>query len=113
MVPLDKAVRTVNATSLNAPSLYVLNASSLAKPYAVEQLAADISGYNIDVAIISETHFKSRHSDSVVSVPCYTLMRRDRIGKRCGGVAMYARESCNANTWVPSADDRKFELLWA
>jgi len=48
-----------------------------------------------------------------VSVPGYTLMRRDRIGKRCGGVALYIRESYNATMWAFPADDRKFEVLWA
>lgn len=109
----DSSHSTLNAASLNVPSMYVLNTSSLAKPYAVEQLSADINSYNSDVAIISETHFKSRHLVSAVSIPGYTLMRRDRIGKRCGGVAIYVRESYYAHTWVPSADDRKFELLWA
>ena len=38
------------------PSLYVLNAAALTKPHAIEQLTAELTGYNIDVAIISETH---------------------------------------------------------
>jgi len=99
------------SSSSHVPSLYVLNASSLAKPHAVEQLAADIGRCNNDVAIISETNFKSRHLDSAVSVPGYTLLRRDRIGKRCGGVVLYIRESYNATMWTFSADDRKFKLL--
>jgi len=102
----------LTGASSNVPSLYVLNASSLAKPHAVEQLATDLGSYNIDIAIIYETHFKSRHLDSVVSVPGYTLMRRDRIGKSCGGVGLYVRESYNATMWTFPADDRKFEVLW-
>ena len=86
---------------------------SLAKLHAVEQLATDLGSYNIDVAIISETHFKSRHLDSVMNVPGYTMMRRDPIGKRCGGVALYVRESYNATMWDFPVDDRKFEVLWA
>ena len=86
---------------------------SLAKPHAVEQLATDLGSYNIDVAIISETHFKSRQLDSVMNVPGYTMMRRDPIGKRCGGVALYVRESYNATMWDFPVDDRKFEVLWA
>ena len=57
-----------------APSLYLLNAAALSKPHAVDQLGADLRGYDVDVAVITETHFKSKHTDSVVSVPgiqCY------------------------------------------
>ena len=57
------------------PSLYVLNAAALTKPYAVQHLATDLTSYNIDVAIINETHCKSKHSDSVVSVDGYVMYR--------------------------------------
>ena len=74
------------------PSLYVLNASSLAKPHALQQLQADLTGYAIDIAIISETHFKKKHIDSAVSIDDYNLARRDREGRRGGGVAAYVHK---------------------
>jgi len=45
-----------------APSLYLLNAAALSKPHAVDQLGADLRlrGYDVDVAVITETHFKSK-----------------------------------------------------
>jgi hypothetical protein len=49
------------------PSLYALTAA-LSKPHAVAQLASDLRTYSIDVAVITETHFKRKHSDSIVSV---------------------------------------------
>jgi len=61
-----------------APSLYLLNAAALSKPHAVEQLATDLRGYDVDVAVITETHFKSKHTDTAVSVPGYRVLRRDR-----------------------------------
>ena len=73
------------------PSLYVLNAAALSKPHAAENLGADLTSYNIDVAVITETHLKAQHSDSVVAVPGYALVRRDQVGRRGGGVAMYVR----------------------
>jgi hypothetical protein len=36
------------------PTLYILNASSIAKPDAIEQPTADLQGYDVDVAITSE-----------------------------------------------------------
>jgi len=68
-----------------APSLYLLNAAALSKPYAVDQLGVDLRGYDVDVAVITETHFKSKHTDSVVSVPVYTVLRRDRDRQRGSG----------------------------
>jgi len=38
------------------PSLYVFNANSIAKPHAIEHLTTELTGYNSDVAIITETH---------------------------------------------------------
>ena len=58
-----------------APSLYVLNAAALTKPHAVEQLAADLQSYDTDIAVITESHLKSKHIDNVVAVSGYTLLR--------------------------------------
>ena len=99
-------------TTVHAPSLYVLNSAALSKPHAIEQLAADLSSYNSDVAVISETHFKTKHSDSVVSIPGYMVLRRDRNGRRGGGVAVYARSSLQPAVVRFAEDDPKFEVLW-
>jgi hypothetical protein len=48
------------------PSLYLLNAAALSKPQAVENLAVDLS--SSDVAVITETHFKLKHSDTAVAI---------------------------------------------
>ena len=70
-----------NSTSSTVvPSLYVFNAAGLEKLNAVEHFASDLASYNVDVAVISETHFKVCHTDSVVGVPGYNLFRRDRRG---------------------------------
>ena len=96
----------------SVPSLFVLNAAALAKPHAVNQLAVELINYNVDVAVITETHFKTKHSDAVVSVPGYALSRRDRLGRRGGGVAVYVRSTLHSIPWKYSADDRSYELLW-
>ena len=76
--------------------MYVLNAAALSKPHAVEQVAADLASSDIDVAIITETYFKTKHIDSVASVPGYVLYRRDRQRRRGGGVAVYVRASLHS-----------------
>jgi hypothetical protein len=40
------------------PPIYVLNVAAITKPHAVEHLTADPIAYNIEVAIITETHLK-------------------------------------------------------
>ena len=105
---------SVSGSSNNkpAPSMYLLNAAALSKPHAVEQLATDLRGYDVDVAVITETHFKSKHTDSAISVPGYSVLRRDRERRRGGGVALYVRSSLPFYSWTFSGDDRTFELMW-
>jgi hypothetical protein len=55
-----------------SPSLYILNAAALSKPHAVEHLAAVLTSHNTDIALISETPFKAKHTDTVVGVENYT-----------------------------------------
>jgi len=95
-----------------APSLYVLNAAALSKPQAVDHLSADLTSYGIDVTVITETHFKAKHSDGVVGVEGYEVFRRDRERRRGGGVALYVRSTLQSFEWKYSADDRTYELHW-
>ena len=74
------------------PSVYVLNAAALTKPYAVQHQAADLQKNNIDVAFTTETQFKAKHSDGVIAVRAVTrayVYCRDRVGRKGGGVAIY------------------------
>ena len=49
---------------MHLPTLKVLNAASLVKLHAVEQFSAELIGYNVGVAVVSETHMKKKHADS-------------------------------------------------
>ena len=64
------------------------------------------------IAIVTETHFKSKHSDAVTNIPGYTLYRRDRAGRRSGGVATYDHSTLQSTAWSPANDDKTFELQW-
>lgn len=50
------------------PGLYIINARSVAKPDALAQLQAELIGYHLDMAIITETHLKQHHPESVNQV---------------------------------------------
>jgi hypothetical protein len=66
--PIRRAVlpkRSV-VSLFSVPSLFVLDAAASSKPQAVEHLAVDLQSYNTDVSVMSESHFKAKHSDSVI-----------------------------------------------
>ena len=115
---IEKSVRQCNSTTLNGttvlypPSLYVLNVAALTKAHALQHISADILAYNIDIAIISETHLKKKHLDGCFEINGYALFRRDRLGRRGGGVAVYVRRQLSAKVWTSPCDQPDFELLW-
>jgi len=75
-------------------------------------LTADLIGNNSDIAVITETHLKVKHTDGVVGIPGYNIFRRDRARRRGGGVALYVRSTLQPTAWRYSSDDSQFELLW-
>jgi len=62
--------------------------------------AADLSGYVIDVAVITETHFKpSEHQDSMMNIAGYSKFRRDRVESPFTCVMTQPPAKC----WCPTA----------
>ena len=94
------------------PTLYALNAAAMTKPRAIEHLGADLAGYRVDIAVITESHLKLKHSNHNFHIQDYTLFRRDRIGRRGGGVAVYVHSRLEADVWTCPRDSTQFELLW-
>ena len=76
------------------PQLYIFNTKSLAKPHAGSLLLNDLNAYDIDIAIISETHFNQSHDN--FHIDDYCIVRKNRP-KRCGGgitiIANYSQKS--------------------
>ena len=72
-----------------------------------------LDGYEVDInAVITETHLKSKHADHNFGIQNYTLFRRDRSGRRGGGVAVYVSNRLSADVWSCPCDSAQFELLW-
>jgi len=105
-------VPTAAVTAPAQPTLYVLNAASLAKPYAIQHLTADLTSYDIHIAVITETHLKKQHVDHFAAIAGYSLFRRDRAGRKGGGVAVYVNSHMLATPWTCPSDSPLFELLW-
>ena len=72
-----------HSTYRTLPRLFLLNSASLAKPHAIEALQTEVMSLDIDIAIITESHFKAHHSSGAVGLLGYTCYRRDR-GERRG-----------------------------
>jgi Reverse transcriptase (RNA-dependent DNA polymerase) len=104
--------RTSRNSTCPPPSIYVINARSLAKPYALEQLLADLIGYDIGLAIITETHYKTHHLQCALRTEGFRLFRRDRLARRAGGVAILVRDEFPATEFNVAEDERNIELLW-
>ena len=109
---VSNEAHTAQANPHIIPSLYLLNAAAITKPHAVEQLAVDVTNHGCDIAVITETHCKTKHTDSVLHIPGYTLHRRDRLRRRGGGVAVYVRDTIQSTVWTAAKEDRAFELHW-
>jgi len=76
LVRINRSPTSINASipiAPSNPSLYILNANSIAKPHALSQLAADLNSYQIDTAVLSETHWKPKHGVSNVQIPGYLI----------------------------------------
>ena len=94
------------------PTLYVLNAAAVTKLHAIEHLAADFVGYSVDIAVVTETHLKAKHADHSFSIDGYKLFRRDRNGRRGGGVAVYVHNGFIVDIWTCPGDSPQLEILW-
>ena len=82
------------------PTVHVLNAASIAKPHAIQHLSADLVSYDVHIAAITETHLKQRHADHFAAIDGYSLFRRDRAGRKGGGVAVYVNSQTSATVWT-------------
>ena len=74
-----------------------------------EELEAIVQQENYDVDAIRETQWEGSH-DWSVAMDGYELFRRDRLGRRGRGVALYGRE-CFDCLELNDGDDR-LKCLW-
>jgi len=111
--PTPRRGACVSPSSFDPPSLYVFNANSIAKPHAIDHLCSEFLGYSTDIGVIVETHLKKKHPIGVEAVLGYAAFRRDRVGRRGGGVAVYVKNDFQASPCgTVAGDDDNFELLW-
>lgn len=66
---------------------------------------------------ISETWLKPHHPDDILRINGYKQYRKDRIGRRGGGLSIYVKHHYNLQPWnpitlVPLPADSKIESFW-
>ena len=97
-------------------SCYVVNSNRLVKINALQMLSTDIHSYDVDVAAVTETWLKTKHSDASFAIPGYTLFRCDRVGRQGGGVCCYTNNSLTVTQLYTSRHHfgliQHHELLW-
>jgi hypothetical protein len=95
------------------PSILLLNPTSIAKPNALDHLKSDILAFNPDIVVLVESWLKPYHLDVTFNIPGYILFRRDRAGRKGGGVAIYCRPALNPTIFIPITPyAAELELLW-
>ena len=72
-------------------SVFLLNATSLAKPNAIQLLETELLQMQCDTAVITESWFTKHHQDAMLMIQGYSLYRCDRSFGKGGGVCAYVR----------------------
>ena len=84
-----------------------INLASLYKN--IDQLRIYMLSKTVDILAINETRLDSSIQNGEVSIPGYTLERKDR-NRNGGGVALYIRDSINYKRLIDLPDDN-IELI--
>src|SRR6218665_1818396 len=111
-IPISTSVNTASrpADLHTAPSIYIINANSIAKTHALEQLTADMLAYDIGIAIVTETKLKAKHRTETFAIKGFQLFRRDRPDRGGGGVAVYVSDKYKASECPVTEPHRDKEL---
>ena len=76
----------------HVPKLMVSNVMSLAPK--IDEVQEFFLRSDFSLAFITETWLKETIADSAVSIPGYTIIRKDRTTNNHGGVCLYIRDGC-------------------
>lgn len=78
----------------SCPGLCIIHINIQSLPQHIDELRCDLQTKVPDIVLLSETWLKSWHSDGLVSVEGYRLLRNDRCDvKRAGGVGIFLKKT--------------------
>ena len=99
----------------NVPCIYVLDAMSITKANAFEQIVTDVNSIGADIIILTETWLKEKHADDAVTISGYICLRNDRVKRGGGGVAAFVKQDLQPtciNAQSTMQHTRICGLLW-
>lgn len=110
---LLKLQLTVKMTARSEVSFNLINATSLVKPAALQQLATELTQLNARIAGITKTWFNSRQLDQFPNVDGYFVFHKDHLEEKCRGVAIYINNILRLKlSCLNGAESAYTEVLW-
>jgi exonuclease III len=111
LVPCDARTSSrTNDASLNLPTVFMTNAQSLVNKF--DEVSVIFYQYNVDIAVITESWFRSTISDHQLNIGGYNLFSNYRNHKRGGGVAVYVRHDIPSSNIVDIVVPDQLECEW-
>ncbi|XP_072051828.1 uncharacterized protein [Amphiura filiformis] len=92
------------------PTLFMTNARSLVNKLDEASVIFELN--NVDIAVVSESWFKSTIPDHQVDLGGYTLFSKSREHKRGGGVAIYVRQDIPTSYIADIVVPVQLECTW-
>ena len=90
----------------------ITNVRSLT-PTKIDELQEFLNRKDISIAFITETWLRPAIVDSVIDIPGYTVLRKDRISDNHGGVCLYLRNDYSMCTELRNLTCcSNHEFLW-
>ncbi|XP_041471219.1 uncharacterized protein LOC121420623 [Lytechinus variegatus] len=94
----------------NYPSIMLTNVRSMNRKF--DELCATISHYNADIIGVTETWFSDSNPASANAIQDFNLFHRDRTAQRGGGIALYARDDLEPETYELDLVPPHLEIIW-
>lgn len=94
----------------NSLNVCHINTCSLYKK--IGQLREIVFGTEIHIICISESWLKTTHSDRMVEIAGFKILRHDRFGSRGGGVAIYVKNGIKCNVIRKSSSTCSLEFVF-
>ena len=95
--------------------IYVMNATSVAKPNAFQQLRTDTDAIGANIIIDKEIWLTWTHAVDAFSIPSFVCFRKSRVGRWGGGVCTFVKHELKAfqidvHSLFPAAEDLWFNV---
>jgi len=78
-----------------------------------DEFKSIINNVPLDLIGISESWLKEKHGDHLISISDYNIIRKDRSGRRAGGVLLYINKGIKYKIIKKNATSSKFDMVFA